>query len=100
MQNTQKKECLEIFLVLIRNLIIEYFQNHKNKKGVVSTDNNHIFDNISKLAEEKGLSINMLEEKAGIASGSVYKWKTASPTIRSISKVARVLGCSVDNLIT
>ena len=81
-------------------IICNIFRIKKKKKGVVNTENNHIFDNISKLAEKKGLSINMLEEKAGIASGSVYKWKTASPTIRSISKVARVLGCSVDNLIT
>ena len=81
-------------------IICNIFRIKKKKKGVVNTENNHIFDNISKLAEEKGLSINMLEEKAGIATGSVYKWKTVSPTIRSISKVAKVLGCSVDNLIT
>lgn len=67
---------------------------------MVNTEINHIFDNISKRADEKGMSINALEEKAGIASGSIYKWKTVSPTIRSISKVAAVLGCSVDDLIT
>ncbi|WP_420371332.1 helix-turn-helix domain-containing protein [Mediterraneibacter glycyrrhizinilyticus] len=67
---------------------------------MVNTEINHIFDNISKRVDEKGMSINALEEKAGIASGSIYKWKTVSPTIRSISKVAAVLGCSVDDLIT
>ena len=67
---------------------------------MVNTEINHIFDNISKRVDEKGISINALEEKAGIASGSIYKWKTVSPTIRSISKVAAVLGCSVDDLIT
>ena len=80
--------------------IFAAFSEPINRKGVKVTETKNIFDNISKRADEKGLSINALEEKSGIASGSVYKWKTVSPTVRSISKVAAVLGCSVDDLIT
>lgn len=66
---------------------------------MVITDAKNIFDNVSKRATDKGIPINALEDKAGIARGSVYKWNTVSPTIRNISKVAEVLGCSVDDLI-
>lgn len=66
---------------------------------MVITGTKNIFDNVSKRASDKGISINALEDKAGIARGSVYKWNTVSPTIRNISKVAEVLGCSVDDLI-
>ena len=66
---------------------------------MIDTNANNIFDNVSRRAVEKGISINSLEEKAGIATGSIYKWKTASPTVRTVSKVAEVLGCSVDDLL-
>lgn len=59
----------------------------------------HIFDKISKRASEKGISINSLEKQAGISIGSVYKWNTVSPTIRNLSKVAEVLGCTIDELL-
>lgn len=64
---------------------------------MVTSEN--IFDNVSKKASEKGISINALEKKAGVSVGSIYKWNEVSPTIRNLSKVANVLGCSVDDLI-
>lgn len=75
------------------------FSEPRQGKGVIDTNANNIFDNVSRRAVEKGISINSLEEKAGIATGSIYKWKTASPTVRTVSKVAEVLGCSVDDLL-
>ncbi len=65
--------------------------------GIYTTE--HIFDKISKRASEKGISINSLEKQAGISIGSVYKWNTVSPTIRNLSKVAEVLGCTIDELL-
>lgn len=59
----------------------------------------NIFDKISKLASEKGMSINSLEEKSGVSTGSVYKWNNVSPTVKNLSKVAEVLGCTVDDLL-
>lgn len=58
-----------------------------------------VFDKVSKKASEKGISINSLESKAGISSGSIYKWNTVSPTLRNLSKVAHVLECSIDELL-
>lgn len=59
----------------------------------------NIFNNIYKKATEKNISINALEEKAGVSKGSIYKWDSVSPTIKNLSKVANVLECSVDDLI-
>ena len=60
---------------------------------------NNIFDNISKKAKEKGLSINALEQKAGLSIGSTYKWNTVSPSVKNLVKVAEVLACGVEELI-
>jgi repressor LexA len=65
----------------------------------VSITSENIFDKISKKASDRGISINSLEKKAGIATGSVYKWNTVSPTVRNLSKVAGVLDCTVDELL-
>lgn len=59
----------------------------------------NIFDKVSKMAQEKGISINSLEKKAGVSVGSVYKWNTVSPTVKNLSKVAEVLECTLDELL-
>lgn len=59
-----------------------------------------IYKNICKLAKERNLSINRLEQEAGLSSGSMCKWgKSVSPTVVSLKKVADILGCTVDDLI-
>lgn len=65
---------------------------------MIDTENN-VFDKISKKASEKGISINLLESRAGVSTGSIYKWNTVSPTVRNLSKVAKVLGCTIDELL-
>lgn len=65
---------------------------------MIDTENN-IFDKVSKKAVEKGISINLLESRAGVSTGCIYKWNTVSPTVRSLSKVAKVLGCTIDELL-
>lgn len=59
----------------------------------------HIFDKISKKAHERGISINSLEAKAGVSTGSIYKWNKVSPTIKSLAKVTAILGCTIDELL-
>ena len=59
-----------------------------------------IYANICKIAQRKGMSINKLEQEAGVSSGSICKWgKNISPTIKNLKKVADVLQCSVEELI-
>lgn len=62
---------------------------------------NLIYENICKLAKERGISINKLEEKANVSTGSICKWgNSVSPTVKNIKKVADILKCTVDELIS
>ena len=59
----------------------------------------NIYENIKEIADHKGLTIKEIETKAGIANGSIGKWKVSSPTIGGLVKVSTVLGVSVNRLI-
>lgn len=61
-----------------------------------------IYDNIKKLADEKGVSIYRIEKDTGIANASIQKWgKTANqtPSALILKKVADYLEVKVDELI-
>lgn len=58
-----------------------------------------IYENVKALADEKGLSITALEKEAGVANGLIGKWRENSPQVDTLSKVAAVLGVTVDRLI-
>ena len=66
---------------------------------MINTNTENIFDRISEKAKEKGISINSLEIQSGVSVGSIYKWNTVSPTVRSLKKVAKVLGCGIEDLV-
>ena len=59
-----------------------------------------IYDNVVELMIEKNMTIFELERKAGLANGTVRKWKdsTNSPKIESVMAVAKVLGVTVNRL--
>ena len=60
-----------------------------------------IYDNIRRRAKKRGISINKLEEEANVSTGSICKWKNGiSPTVKNIKKVADILECTVDELIS
>ena len=60
-----------------------------------------IYDNIRERAKERGLSINRLEEEANVSTGSICKWGNGiSPTVKNIKKVADIVECTVEELIT
>lgn len=62
-------------------------------------ESKNIFDRINEKAKEKGISINSLEDQAGVSTGSIYKWNIVSPTIKNLKRVAEVLECGVDDLV-
>ena len=60
-----------------------------------------IYDNIRRRAKERGISINKLEEEANVSTGGICKWGNGiSPTVKNIKKVADILECTVDELIS
>lgn len=58
-----------------------------------------LYDNIKKCAKEKGMTINELEQKAGLSRGHMSKWKLYMPTVNSLQKVANVLEVTMDELV-
>lgn len=58
-----------------------------------------IYDNIVKAAKQQGLSINSIEKEADLGVGSICKWNTVSPSVRSLMKVSNILGIKIGTLV-
>lgn len=56
------------------------------------------FDRIKKLAKEYGMTLNEVNDKAGLGKRSIYRWKYKDPSYTSLKKVAKVLGVTPDQL--
>lgn len=64
---------------------------------------NKISKNIKKLRQAKGLSQDRLSKLADVSYNSIIKLETSgitNPTIDTLSKIAKALGVSVDDLIS
>lgn len=58
-----------------------------------------IVDNIRRLADSRGLSINRLESSVGLSSGTINKWDTNIPSVVRVKAVADFFGVTVDELL-
>ena len=58
-----------------------------------------IFDNIKRITNAKNISIRTLETEAGLANGTIGKWRTSNPTIDNLMAVAKVLGVALTELL-
>jgi len=59
-----------------------------------------LFDRIKKVAKNRGYSIAEVERKANVSTNYMYQWKTRNPNPETLAAVAKVLGVSVDYLLT
>lgn len=57
-----------------------------------------IFDTIKSLCEDRGISVNELEKILDFGQGSIGKWKTSTPKMDKILKIANYFNVSVDYL--
>lgn len=57
------------------------------------------FERIKQTARERGLTLNQLNDTAKLKNNIIYSWKSKTPSAESLSKVADVLGVSVDYLL-
>ena len=67
------------------------------------TKDNKISKNIKKLRQAKGLSQDRLSKLADVSYNSIIKLETGgitNPTIDTLSKIAKALDVSVDDLIS
>ena len=58
-----------------------------------------ILDNIRTMCEKRGISTFVLERELGFGDGTITKWKTASPTVGKLKRVADYFGVTVDDLL-
>lgn len=58
-----------------------------------------LYENVKEAAKEKGYSINKLEKELGFARSYISKFKTITPSIDKIQKIADFLGVTTDYLI-
>lgn len=58
-----------------------------------------IYDKIKLLCKERGVSVTFVEKQARLSNGAISKWNTANPSAKSLSKVAEVLNCTIDELL-
>lgn len=58
-----------------------------------------VFDRTKEISKKRGLSLQQVATKAGIGINSIYQWKTQTPGIDRLTKVAEVLNVSVDYLL-
>ena len=59
-----------------------------------------LVERIRQICSEKGLTIQRLEQTAGLTNGCVSKWAVSDPKVSNLKKVADVLGVTVDALLT
>lgn len=57
------------------------------------------YEVVSRLAEERNISIKALEEEAGLGNGTIGKWKNAKPNIGNLEKIAEVLNVKVTDIV-
>ena len=58
-----------------------------------------IYDKIKEICKAKGVSVAQVERDAGLSNGAISKWNDVSPTVSNLQAVAKVLNCSVDDLL-
>ena len=58
-----------------------------------------MFSIISEKAKTRGMTVAQVEKAADIGHQTIRRWDTHSPSIDKVFRVAKVLGCTVDELI-
>lgn len=58
-----------------------------------------MFEKISRLCADHGITISRLETELGLGNGTIGKWRTSTPTLQNIKRVADYFGVPIDSLI-
>ena len=59
-----------------------------------------LLKNITRLCDQRGISIAKLERETGISNGTIGRWGTSSPSVDNVRKVADFFGVTIDDLIS
>jgi len=58
-----------------------------------------LYERVAELAAEKGLTICKIEKMAGIANGTIGRWRKQDARGKTIVKLAKALNVSTDYLL-
>lgn len=58
-----------------------------------------LLDNIKAIAKKHGYSLTDVNDMADLGKNTIYSWKTKTPSIDNLKKVAKVLHTSTDYLL-
>lgn len=59
-----------------------------------------ILGNILRLCKERGISVARLERELGFGNATIRGWRSSSPNVDNLKKVADFFGVTVDSLIS
>ncbi len=57
-----------------------------------------LYENVKRIADEKGISILQIERDCGIKPSSIYHWNENKPSYDKVVSVAKRLGTTVEEL--
>lgn len=58
-----------------------------------------VFERVKETAKKRGMSLVVLNDKAGLGKNTIYTWKRVKPGTSALEKVAKVLGVTTDYLL-
>lgn len=58
-----------------------------------------LVENITALCKERGITLTALERAVGFSNYTITKWKTCSPRVVNLKKVADYFEVSIDYLL-
>lgn len=58
-----------------------------------------MFDRINQLSKKLGISLREVNDRAGLGTNAIYRWKNQKPSSDKVEKVAHVLGVTTDYLL-
>lgn len=58
-----------------------------------------LYEKILQTCKEKKIPISKLETECGLGNGTIRGWRTSSPRVNSLKKVADYLGVPIERLL-
>ena len=58
-----------------------------------------LYEAVLKLCKENNMTVSALERELKLSNATIRRWKTASPTIANVMKVANFFGVTIDDLV-
>ena len=59
-----------------------------------------LYERIQKICNSRGITVKKLERDLEFLNSTIRKWKTSSPSIENLKKVADYFNITVDELIS